>query len=500
VSSSAKYIATSFIWGVIAKVFDAGVKFVSLPLLLIAFGKADFALITLAVSANAYMSLLDLGINTGAVKYFSEWISKNKFSLLHSVARTSLTFYILIGILNGLILLLIATFGISLFSVNSTQVESLRNLFYILAIFSVFNWPASVFNQLLTANESIYYIQVVSIFKSILNLALVFYTIYFKIDISRYFIVFTLLNTLIIIPYYFKAKRQKLIDRIGIGFDWRNFKTILVYSLSILAIGIFQVSATALRPILLSIFSDEGIGIVTDYRVMETITVFIISIGGMFTSIFLPRVSKLVQSESHDVLEKFAYTSTLYTSVICIILCVPFILCSAEIIEIYVGKKYIYLSPWLILWVSIILLFLHSTPLNSMILAKGKTKMLVYITAISCVISLCVNAYFCDSLGAGSAVLGYSIYIIIQMSFYYGFFYRYALNVNSFKVLKSFTKPTSVALLSIGIIYFIDLHSESLILSILLKSTSWLSLFIGGLFLTKIISKHEIYGILFKQS
>ena len=72
--SQVRYFAGSFIWGVISKVSEAAIKFFTIPLMLHYFGKDNYGILTLAISTNAYMGLLGLGINTGAVKYFSQWI------------------------------------------------------------------------------------------------------------------------------------------------------------------------------------------------------------------------------------------------------------------------------------------------------------------------------------------------------------------------------------------------------------------------------------------
>jgi len=492
VDISAKYVAKSFLWSVTAKVLDAGIKFISLPILLIYFGKQNFALITLATSINAYMNLLDMGVNTGAIKYFSEWISQGKLSLLDSVSRTSITFYGVIGIINALLLLTLSWLGMDLFSITPPEVESLRNLFFILAFFSIFNWSSSVFNQLLIANESLDFIQKVNIFKSLLNLALIYCTIQFEWSLLRYFMALTLLNSLVLLPFYKKSKSQNLIQSFIPAFDWVNFSIVFKYSLSIIAMAIFQVSANTLRPLILGIFSGEGLGIVADYRIMETITIFVISIGGIFTSILLPKTSRLMLENNFEKIENFAYKGTLFTSIICVILCLPFILCSQEILTIYVGDQYKHLGPWLIMWMLTILFFLHSTPINSIILATGKTRILVYSTAFSCIVSLTINALLCNRYGAGSAVIGYLVYITIQMSFYYFYFNNKVLGLNSFKVFKSFIIPTALGLTSLGIILLLNISLNNLIFQAIIKSLLWFILFTATLLLTKTIKLEDL--------
>jgi len=482
------YVLKSFLWGSIAKLLDASIKFVSVPLLLNHYGKSNFGLISLAISINAYLGLLDMGINTGAVKYFSEWIHLKKNDLLDSVARTSITFYLIIGTINALVLLIIVFSGINIFSLSGSQKSVMSDLFIILAVFAIINWSTSVFNQLLTANEDIYYLQQINIYKSIVGIILIYAAIYFQLSLVTYFFVFTLVNSIVLVPFYIKAKTDGLIKNFLPAFDWINFKEVFKYSLAILAIGIFSFSATKLRPIILAIFAEGSADVVADYRIMETITIFVISIGGMFLSIFLPKTSKLLLENDKSKIDNFVYEYTSYTSIVCVVLCFPLILNSTEILVLYVGKSYTHLSNWLIIWLFTILFYLHNSPIASLILSTGKTKLLVFSSATSCIISLIVNAALCKYFEVGSAVIGYSLYILIHMSFYYFYFNKKILGLNSFKVFKLFVFPTTLGIVAILIVTIFNINFSNLIFQIIVKTTLWFLIFIFFIFFTNILN------------
>jgi len=494
-SKTIKYVTTSFLWGIVSKVFDAGLKFLSVPMLLTYFGNENFALISLAMSVNAYMNLLDMGVNTGAIKYFSEWIARGRYAIIHSVARTSLYFYGLIGIVNSILLITVAGFGMNLFTITIDQALILRDLFLILAFFSVINWSTSVLNQLLIANESVFYIHQVNIVKSLMIFMVIAITIYFELGLKNYFILFILVNSLTIIPFFFLVKKAKLITSLFLPADWKNFSVILKYSLSIILMSVFQVSASSLRPIILAIFSTNGIIVVAEYRIMETISILVISIGGMFTSIFLPKTSKLLLENDNEKIQSFAYEATVYTSIVCVILCFPIILCAKEILSVYVGKEYLYLSNWLILWIGTILIFLHSTPISSIILSTGKTRILTVSTGISCIVSLSVTAILCRQIGVGSAIIGFAIYIVIQMSFYYLYFNKRVLGLDSLKVFKAFVFPTLLGLVCMLGVYFLNLKLENLVIQMLIKCFIWVTLYVISLLLTGIINAKLILGL-----
>lgn len=490
--SSIKYVAGSFVWSSIAKVLNAALKFISIPLLLKYFGKDNYGLITLAVSTNAYMQLLNMGMNTGAVKFFAQWIAVKDYNRIHRVARTNLTFYIGLGLINGIVLLILAWKGGSVFKITPDEFITFRYLLYILAGTSVINWTILVFNQLLVADEKMAFTQQILSIRNILNLVIVLLTIYFKWSIIQYFFYDSLVSMAVVIPYFWMSKHKHLIQSILPGFYWKDFAEVFKYSLAIFAMSIFQFTATQSRPLILGMFSNQGASILSDYRVVEVFPVFIISIGGMLISILLPKTSQAIQRNDRKAIEKMAYEGTKYTSILVAVLCFPIMLCAKELLTLYVGESYAHLSIWLSLWVFTLTLYLHNSPVSSLVLATGKTRMLVTSSAISCIISIVINALLTNQFGVGSAVIGYLVYIIIQMSFYYLYFNNKILGLKSIKVFKSFIVPTGIGLGVMLFISFLKFNIHSLALMMIVKSGVWLIIYGLGLSFLKIINIRQL--------
>lgn len=495
-----RYFANSFVWGVIAKLLDAIIKFITIPLLLTYFGKENYGLLTLAIATNAYMSLLDMGMNTGSVKFFSQWIATGNYDMLNRVSRTNLTFYLILGCISSLILILLSLFADSIFNISSQQVVVFQSLLYILAAISLVNWMTFVFIQLLIADEKIKNIQQILSVKSILSLVVVFVTIHFKLSLIQYFIIYLSANSLIIVPYYIICKKRNLIQSLIPASFWKDFSVIFKYSLAIFAMGLFQFTATQSRPLVLGIFSTEGVSILTEYRIVEVFPIFIISIGGMLISIFLPKASKYILNKDKNGIENFAYRGTLYTSILISILCFPIVLVSRELITLYVGEEYQHLYIWLSIWIFTLIIFLHNSPVASLVLATGRTKVLVYSSAIACIVSIVLNAILCPLLGVGSAVIGYLMYILIQMSFYYFYFNNRILGLDSCKIFKSFILPTVTGLMVFVLVYICSFISfESVYFSIIVKCGLWLILYVGFLFVFKIISVNDVKKMIKEQ-
>src|SRR5690606_41668064 len=86
--SPVKRIFSGSAWGIMAKILDAAAKFVTIPLLVGYYGKVDYGLIALAFSLNAYLRLMDLGMNVVSVRFFSMWVAKGVWVRFQKVSRS----------------------------------------------------------------------------------------------------------------------------------------------------------------------------------------------------------------------------------------------------------------------------------------------------------------------------------------------------------------------------------------------------------------------------
>lgn len=490
------YYISSFVWSFIAKLVDAGFRFFSIPWLLRYFGKEDFGILTLALATNAYMQILDMGISTGAVKHFAQWMSEEKNELIDKVSRTCISFYGIIGTINAIVLLLVAFLGEKWFQLSAAQFKVFQSFLILSALFSVVNWITSVFSQLLIANEKMVFVQHVSLFKTIFNILIILATVYLKLSLINYFLLFLIVNSIIVIPYYLKTKRQGLISSFIPQAYWGGFKVIFKYSLAIFAMGLFQMTATKSRPIVLGIFSNKGVGLLTEYRIVEVFPLFIISIGGVLISIFLPRSAKMITRNKLTEIRKFAYDSTLYSSILVTMLCFPVIISAREILTLYVGAEYSYLHGWLSLWCFTLVLCLHNSPVASLVLATGKTKMLVFSSAVSCIISICINAFLAKQYGVGSAVIGYLVYIIIQMVFYYLYFNSKVLHLKSWNVFRSFAVPAGMGLFLLLVVRLINIQVPNMMMQAMLNVMLWMILYVALLIFMGVVDYNKLYAIL----
>lgn len=491
------YYISSFFWTTAAKLLSAVVGFVSVPLLMGWFGKGSYGIISLATACNAYMHILDLGMNTGAVKFYSAWKAQGRVDLIYKAAHSNISFYLVVAAINAAVLVIAALFGEGLFNVSHEQFLILRQCLLIIAAFSFLSWAATSFNQLLVADRRMDYTMKVQCVQALLKALLVAAVFWTRMDISSYFLALTATVSLLAVPYAWKCLKLRLIDSIVPKWDWSSYKPVLLFSLSIFALSLFQMTATQSRPIILSIFSDNAAETVADFRVLEVMPGLVIMIGGTFSAIFLPKASELSAKADNVGIQEFAYKWTKYTSIIATVLCVPFMLCASESLSAYVGNEYAVLGKWLALWCLTVLIQIHTTPGNSLILASGKTMPLVRLTAVACVISMIINALLAKRLGSGSAVAAYFVYVLIVIGAQYLYFYRSLVRLERLRVFKAFALPCLLAfavafLVSLPRIPLLSDGRWGLVLLCAVKSLLWLLPYTALLFLTGLLRLSEL--------
>ena len=455
------YYVSSFFWSTVSRVLSAIVGFFTVPLLLGLYGKAEYGILALATSCNGYMQLLDLGMNTGSVKFFSQWKAEGKIDLIHRVSGTNMTFYLIISAINILLLVLLAAFGEPLFNITHEQFITLRECLLILAIFNVFSWETTPFQQLLHADKQIAFTMKMQTVSKLLQLVLVLLTVYFKLRLTVYFFFLTGIVAILLLPYAYKCKHDKLILDLKPKTYWKDFKVVISFSLALFALGVFQATATQSRPIILSIFSNDGAGTVAEFRIVEVFPSFVIMLSGVFSGIFLPKAAEMVAKNDRKAIENFAYKWTRLTTIVVNVLCFPFIIGASDALAAYVGPQYKDLSVWMIIWILTVLWQMHTTPGNALVLSYGKTKLLVIVTAVDCIISIALNCALSRHLGVGSAIVAYSFYVLIIIGLYYVSFYKKLLGLSRMKLFMDFFVPTLIATASLLICYLIPFDKIS---------------------------------------
>lgn len=435
---SSQKIAKGVFWTTLVNLVNGLYGFISVPILLAYFGKSDYGLIGLAMSVNVYLRLMDMGLNSTNVRFFSNWIAKKEYEQVNKLFQTSLTFYGTIGLLNALILVVVSCFSQQIFHLSTEQDIIVKHLFYILAISAFISWFTSCFDQLIRANENVDWTQKITLLPKIVQMIILALTVLLHFSIELYYAL-TAFSMFLVIPFCVHKIRQICpYVSFHLGFDKPILKEILPYCLNIFSFGIFQFSMNHLRPVFLGM--QGTIESVADYRVLNGIISIVLMLGGAFMGVFLPSSAKAVAKGDKVAQDKVAYNGTKYISIALCFCCFGVISVSPELITLYVGEEYLYLTGWLIVWL-LTTLAAHNQAISSLIMAGADIRAITRNTIVSSIVGLLVCWFTIPYWQIGGTVIAYGVYVLMQLLFYYFYYWPRVMKINSWRVFTESFMP-----------------------------------------------------------
>ena len=210
-----------------------------------------------------------------------------------------------------------------------------------------------------------------------------------------------------------------------------------------------------------------------DGRILDGIVRIVMMLGGAFLGVFLPSASKVVATHNQNAQNQIAYQGTKFISIAICFCCFGMMSVSTEMLTAYVGRDYLYLTIWLDIWL-LATLGTHNQAISSLILAGSDIRAITYSTIVASIIGLLLTWFLIPLYDVGATVLGYFVYCMIQILFYYLYYWPRVMKIDSVRVFFSSFFPY---VLAGGIICFglREIVFESL--------NIWVSLiFKGGLF------------------
>lgn len=438
---SSNKIVKGVFWTTLLNIVNGVYGFISVPILIAYFGKSDYGLIGLAMSVNIYLRLMDLGFNSTNVRFFSNWLAKKELDKVRKLFQTSLAFYGSIGLLNALILLGISCFSSQLFHIQEEQGLILKHLFYILAISAFISWLTSCFDQLIKAHEYVGWMQKITLLPKLFQIGILGITVWCHLTIEWYYAL-TAFSMFLVIPFaVHKIKNIAPYVSFTPFLDKRILKTILPYCLNIFSFGLFQFSINYLRPVFLGM--QGNIESVADYRILNGVITVVLMLGGAFMGVILPSASKVVALGDKEAQDRIAYDGTKYITVMLCFCCFGMMSVSKEMLQLYVGSDYLYLSVWLDLWL-LTTLTAHNQAISSLILSGSDIRAITYCTIVSSLIGLLACWFLIPIFDVGGTIIAYGIYGLIQVLFYYLFYWPKRMHIDSGKVFKYSFSPSVI--------------------------------------------------------
>jgi O-antigen/teichoic acid export membrane protein len=276
------------------------VSIIYTPIMLRLLGQSEYGLYNLVASVVAYLGVLNFGFGSAYMRYYTKYKVKDDKERIATLNGMFLIIFSAIGfiaVIAGMTLALNTEviFGDSL---TSLELAKAKILMMILVINLAISFPNIVFSSHITANEKFVFQKLVQILKTIINPFVVLPILLLGYGSFGMVLATTILNVIIeIINVFYCIKKLKM--RFSFRyFDFKLMKEMTIFSSFIFVNLLIDQINWNVDKFILGRF--HGTFSVAVYGLAAQLNTYYISISSTISSVFIPRVHRLVSHSDNN--------------------------------------------------------------------------------------------------------------------------------------------------------------------------------------------------------
>jgi len=402
-----KKIISNTIANYLLKAIQLFLNLLAIPILINNLGEEGFGIILFASIVVGYFNVLELGITDGVTKYVSQYLESKEYNKIQSIINTSLIFFIGIGFLVSMTLIIwVLSGGISWLNLDPDLSVSSDKIFLFASVIALISWPQLLLKGIFKGIQDFVTLNILlGIGRIISVVSAILAAIYTEWEIEYIFLLFNL-DKILLTFIQFKILKKKLpFWKFSIfDFNKNTFRFIFTFS------GWIMLGQVA---VLLEYQSDQLVIIsflsasfLATYTVVFYLFRMIQQISGLAGSAVMPAISQLNQSSKPSDIKKILFFGVKIHNLFFVPITLMLFFIAEPFIKLWVGVKYLdYL--WLIKLSIIFQLVWQSSALFGQIyLGLGYSRKPGIIAIIIGVLNLITSIILVNYIGLSGVILG----------------------------------------------------------------------------------------------
>ena len=445
------------------------------PVMIRLLGKSEYGLYNVVSSTIATLSILNLGFNSGYIRYYAQYKLKNDLDKIYRLNGMFLLIFSFIGII---------AFSCGLFISNNLQVvfdtgltlnelKTAKVLTILLTLNLSVSFPLSVFSNIISANEKFVFLKSIGIIKTVasplvtLPLLLMGYRSVAMVATSL--AINVIVDTIYIYYVIAVLKNRFFFSR----FEKGIFKSLFFYTAYIAINNFIDQVNLNIDKVLLGRY--RGTGEVSVYSVGFALYSYYMMFSTSISGLFTPRVHIIINETQHDLCLQRTTISELFTKVGRIQLLILGLINTGVlffgdffIVKYWAGEGYeeSYIVALLLIFPATIALIQNIGIEIQRAENRHQFRSIVYF--IMALMNLGISIVLCQMYGAVGSVIGTAISLIIGNGIIMNIYYHRKCNIDIIyfwrsigRMLPGFIIPLCVGILfrilfkNIGLIQFI---------------------------------------------
>ncbi len=311
------------------------------PFMLRMLGQSEYGIYSLAGSMIAYLSMLDFGFGNAVIRYTAKYRAEDNNEKQYCMFGMFTALYCGIGIIT-LIAGGILYYNIdSLFSaaLTPTELQHTHTIIILMLFNLAFSFPLSIYGAIITAYEKFVFLRVIQIIKIIISTFTMVILLSYGHKAVAMVVVQTVFNFIALginIIYCYNKLNIKVKFK---NFDKKLFKEVSIYSFWIFLNDIINRIYWSTGQFVLG--SSLGTSSVAIFSVAISITNMFWSFSTAISSVFLPKVTKLITQKvsNSEISNLFIKTGRVQFIMISFVLTL-FVIFGKDFIILWAGRDY----------------------------------------------------------------------------------------------------------------------------------------------------------------
>lgn len=426
------------------------------PWMINVIGKSDYGLYTLAMSIIGLLAF-DFGLGNATTKFVSQYLAEKRQDKVDNLLCFIYKLYLIVDVLIAVILISIFIFLPNIYTgLNNEEQGRFSIVFLISALFCVLSFPFIPLNGILTSYEKFIQLKLCDLFHKIFIVVTMTCCLWLGYGLYALVIVNSIAGILAIIAKLYVVKHDTPVRIKWSFWDKQLLKQIGMFVLWLSIAALSQRLIFNIAPSILGILSDSGS--IAILGIVITLESYVFLFANAINGMFLPRVSKLLNSEDDKaILDLMIKVGRLQIYIIgFIVICLTTL--GKQFISVWIGPGYESVYPCLLLVVIPSFIHLPQEIGHTCVIAANKVKKQAVVFVIMAIANVTLSIPLTICFGViGMCVSIFAAYVIRTIGLDV-IFYK-DLNIDIWRFFKeSYAKmvlPLLLACILLGIINWI---------------------------------------------
>lgn len=409
------------------------ISFFYTPWMIRQIGMSDYGLYSLIISFISYF-LMDFGLQQAVQRFIAKYRAANDEDKVAKMIGITTKVYLIIDAVIFVVLLVLFFFISNIFQgLTPEEVERLKGLYLIAAIFSILNFMFKPMAGAMLAYEFFVEEKILELVNKVGVVVLVCVALYLGADVYALVLInggVALLSS--VLKFIVFERKSKLKIQWGY-FDKSELKEIFSFSMWTFGISLAQRLRTSLIPTLLGIVSNSTE--IAIFALSVSIDGMIYLLSSALNGLFLPKVAREVLNKNHEAMTNLMIRVGRIQLFIIGLVFTGLCIFGMQFIVLWVGVEF--KNAYYILVCSTLVqpVLLTEQIANDLVYVENKvryTGSMIFLTSLVGLVLATFGGYFWGAVGAG---IGSEIGLIIY-TIWLNFFYNNGLKINISRFFK----------------------------------------------------------------